>query len=269
MGSWYHTWFGNLQALRNVQLGIADYTPFQVANPLDGQETITVYNLNPNKQGLVDNVVRSSNINRRTYNGFEATVQARLLNGGTLAGGWFAERKVSVTCDTNDPNQLRFCDQTGTLYQVLGRVPTLPFRHEFKLAATSPLLWNLKGAVSLTSYPGVGRFTNAGSATDPDPYITVSWVVPANLFPGGRTQSVTAALNPPGSQYLPRFSQLDVSVKRTIRAGRVQVEPGVAVFNLLNSSVVLQQIQTFGSALGQPLNTLQGRFLKLEALLKF
>ena len=36
------------------------------------------------KQGLVDNVVRSSDINRRTYNGFEATMQARLPKGGTL-----------------------------------------------------------------------------------------------------------------------------------------------------------------------------------------
>jgi len=32
---------------------------------------------------------------------------------------------------------------------------------------------------------------------------------------------------------------------------------------------VLNEIQTFGSALEQPLNTLQGRFMKIEALIKF
>jgi hypothetical protein len=268
IGAWYHTRFGNLQGLRNVLVDVADYAPFQVANPLDTREMITVYNLNRAKQGQVDNVVRASEINRRTYNGFEATMQARLPKGGTLVGGWFAERTVSVTCDTNDPNPLRFCDQTGKLHQELGRVAALPFRHEFKLALSSPLPWDFKGALSVTSFPGVGGFL-LGTASDPVSYLTIDWVVPADLFPGGRTQSVTVALNPPGSRYLPRFSQVDASVKRTIRAGRTQIEPGVAVFNLLNSSVVLQEIRTFGPALGQPLNTLQGRFLKLEVLFKF
>ena len=193
------------------------------------------------------------------------------LNRALLApaGALYADgRPVSVTCDTNDPNQLRFCDQTGKLHHELGLVPALPFPHEFKLALAYPLPWDFKGALSVMSFPGVGGFV-VGTASDPTPYLTVDWVVPADLFPGGRTQSVTVALNPPGSRYLQRFNQLDMSIKRTIRAGRMQVEPGVAAFNLLNSSLVLREIQTFGPALGQPLNTLQGRFLKLELLFKF
>jgi hypothetical protein len=268
VGAWYYNRFGNLQGVRNVLLSPADYTPFQVLNPLNNQELITVYNLNRNKQGQVDNLVRTSDINRRTYHGFEGSVQARLPNGGTVTGGWFAERTVSVTCDTNDPNQLRFCDESGKLYQELGRVPTLPFRSEFKLAATAPLLRGLRGAVSFMSLPGVS-YTIGTTSTEPPRYQTVTWVVPANLFPGGRTQSVTVPLNPPGSRYLPRFNQLDISLKRTFRVGRVQVEPGLAIYNLPNSSVVLQELLTFGPALGQPLNTLQGRFLKLEAMVKF
>jgi hypothetical protein len=60
-----------------------------------------------------------------------------------------------------------------------------------------------------------------------------------------------------------------MSLKRTFRTGRTQVEPGVAIYNLLNSSVVLGEITAFGPALGRPLNTLQGRFVKLEAMVKF
>ena len=82
-------------------------------------------------------------------------------------------------------------------------------------------------------------------------------------------QSVTSALNPPGSRYLPRLNQVDMSLKRTFRTGRMQLEPGVSIFNLLNTAVVLQEITTFGPALGQPQNTLQGRFVKLETMVKF
>ena len=217
VGSYYYTQFGNLQAVRNAAVTVDDYTPFQVLNPLNNQEMITIYNLNRAKQGQVDNVVRSSDINRRTYHGFEASMQARLPNGGTLVGGWFTDRTLSVTCDTNDANQLRFCDETGNLYQELGRVPTPPFRHEFKLAVASPLPWGFRSGFQYIGIPGTGGFRGV---SEPVPHLIVGWEVPANLFPGGRTQSVTATLNPPGSKYLPRLNQVDISLKRTFRANR-------------------------------------------------
>jgi len=273
VGSWYWSRSGNLQAVRNVALTVNDYTPFQVANPLDNQDAITVFNLNRARQGLVDNVVRSSDLNRETYSGFEASMQARLPRGMTVAGGWFGDRTLRTTCDTNNPNELRFCDETGELYQELGQVPTLPFRHEFKLAATSPLPWGFRGGLSFVSLPGNGGYTSGNAP--PVPYLNLGWVVPPNLFPGGRTQSVTVILNPPGSRYLPRLNQLDMTVKRTFRAGRMEVLPGIAIYNLLNSSVVTQEanISTAGMSgsfsLGRPLATIQGRFLRLEAMVKF
>ena len=51
-----------------------------------------------------------------------------------VLAGWAMERARTVTCDTDDPNELRFCDQTGELYQELGQVGSIPYRHEFKLA---------------------------------------------------------------------------------------------------------------------------------------
>jgi hypothetical protein len=50
---------------------------------------------------------------------------------------------------------------------------------------------------------------------------------------------------------------------------RPSIRPTLEVFNLLNTSVVLNQNQTFGPTLGQPLTTLQGRLMKLSALIKF
>jgi hypothetical protein len=183
-------------------------------------------------------------------------MQARLPNGGTLSGGWFTDRTQLVTCDTNDPNQLRFCDQTGELFQELGSVPGMPFRHEYKLAATYPLPWRLQPGLSFVSFPN-------GS------HLSVDWAVPANLFPGGRTVPVTVNLIPPGTKHLKRWNQLDVSLKRVIQLARVELDPTVEVFNLLNSSVVLSQLTAFGPALDRPGQTLNGRFVKVGARLKF
>ena len=42
-----------------------------------------------------------------------------------------------------------------------------------------------------------------------------------------------------------------------------------AVFNVLNGSAVLQEVQAFGSTLGQPQNFLQARILRLALLVNF
>jgi hypothetical protein len=172
-----------------------------------------------------------------------------------LFGGWFTERLISSTCDVVDPNLLRYCDQSGTLYQELGNVPTQPFRHEFKLGLAYPLPWKLNAGLSLMSYPGEA--------------LAVNWAVPPNLFPRGRTQPVTVPLIPPGTKYLERWNQVDVNLKRTIRVGGIEMLPSVDVYNVFNSSVVLTELQTFGPALGQPTSMLQGRFMKLGVLVKF
>jgi hypothetical protein len=269
---WYHVREGNLWANRDLLLGAGNFTPFQVANPLDNGEMITIYNLNRGTP-TGDVVTASSDINRRTYNAFELSARARLHTGGTILGGWYTERQISVVCDSNNPNDLRFCDQSGTLYQELGRVPALPFRHELKLAVTHPLPWNFQGALSLISYSGRG-----GSTALPERvscfsrrcwWQEVEWPVPANLFPGGRTVPVTAELIPPGTKYLKRWNQLDVSLKRRFRMTKAEILPSLDLYNLNNSSVVLTEVETFGPSLGRPTNTLPGRLIRLGVLVKF
>jgi outer membrane receptor protein involved in Fe transport len=250
----YYTRFYNLQGTTNVLRSPSDYTSFQTANPLTG-ELMTIYNLNPAKQGIVDNVDKTSEVNGRRYRGYEAGVDARLPNGTSILGGWFMERLVSITCEVEDPNRFRFCDQAGKLFQELGTVPTLPFRHEFKLGVVHPLPWRLQAGLSILSYPGEA--------------LGVNWAVPANLFPGGRTEAVTVPLVAPGEKYLKRWNQVDINLKKSFTAGRFELRPSVDIYNLLNSSVVLTELQTFGATLGQPTSILQGRFVKLGLLAKF
>ena len=112
--------------------------------------------------------------------------------------------------------------------------------------------------------------------------VPVSWSVPASVFPGGRrTQAVTlstttvgtgytgSSLSDPGTSYLPRWNQLDLSVRRTFLVGRVAIDGSLDIFNTMNSSVVLSQNQAFGPSLGTPQSILQPRLLRLSSTMRF
>jgi hypothetical protein len=51
--------------------------------------------------------------------------------------------------------------------------------------------------------------------------------------------------------------------------GNLRLEPGVDVYIVFNSNVVLVQNQNFGSALGRPERVLQGGLLRLTAQIVF
>jgi hypothetical protein len=181
-----------------------------------------------------------------SFNGFEVSFAARLPRGGTMFGGWSTEKTIAVNCAANDPNTFRYCDQSQF---------RIPFTNDFKFNGSYPLPLGMQIGATLQSYAGQP--------------LAVNWNVPSNLFPGGRTQSVTVNLIPPGSSYLRRWNQLDLSVRRVFRIGNLRMDGAVDIFNALNSNVVLQQNQNFGSSLGQVQQILQGRLLRISNQIKF
>jgi hypothetical protein len=258
-GAWYRRETYHVERQVNLLVGVSDYATFQTPNPLDSSEMITIYNLNRAKQGqldLLDTTSTDRSTSRISYNGLEVSVAARLPRGANLFGGWSADRLVTVACEglpanpaasaTWDPNSFRFCDQSQF---------GIPFRHDFKFAGSYPIVWGVQVGASLQSYAGLP--------------LAVNWAVPANLFPGGRTQSVTVNLIPPGSAYLDRWTQLDLSFRKVFKLGRYRVDGALDMFNALNSNVVLTQNQNFGSTLGQPQAVLQGRLLRISSQIKF
>jgi hypothetical protein len=283
-GGYFHRHYYNQEAQVNPLLTAADFTAFQVANPLNNGETLTLFNLNPTKAGLYASNLTdiNSSINRTIYDGFEASFTARLPRGANAFGGWSNDRLMTVSCDQYDPNKLRFCDQTGQTFQQYGAVSRPPFTNDFKLSANYPLPWGIEVSGTFLSLAGKGN-----SYTAQDPSLGVYWSVPASVFPGGqRTRVVTSSpvllagggvtaapgvdLISPGTKYEPRWNQLDLSFKRTFRAGGGrQVQAQAAVFNVLNGSAVIQENQSFGVSLGQPQVALQARMLRLAILLNF
>ena len=248
-GAWYRRETYDIEQQINTLVTVADYASFTTPNPLGNGEQITIYNLNRAKQGqvdLLDTTAADRSKARVSYNGLEVSFAARLPRGANLFGGWSADRLVTVSCASFDPNTFRFCDQSQ--YEI-------PFRSDFKLTGSVPLVWQVQIGLALQSYAGQP--------------LAVNWAVPANLFPGGRTQAVSVNLIPPGSQYLSRWNQLDLSFRKTFAIGRIRLDGALDMFNALNTSVVLSQNQNFGSTLGQPQAVLQGRLLRVSTQLKF
>jgi len=247
-GAWYRRETYRLEQQLNTLVSASDFASFTTPSPLNG-EPVTVYNLNRAKQGLVDlldTTITDRSKARVSYNGAEVSFVARLPTGGNMIGGWSADRLVTVSCGGYDPNTFRYCDQSE-----LG----IPFRHDFKFAGSHPLPLDVQVGAALQSYAGLP--------------LAVNWAVPTNLFPGGRTQAVTVNLVPPGSKYLHRWNQLDLSVRRVFTFGKVRLDGALEIFNALNSNVVLSENQNFGSALGQPQAVLQGRLLRVSSQIKF
>jgi hypothetical protein len=181
------------------------------------------------------------------------------------------ERVRRVSCDTPNPNLLRFCDHTGALNQELGLVPEIPYRHEFKFSMAQQLPYGFNVGASFVSFAGANRLVGAGGAANVVGGTgSVAWAVPAALFPGGITEAVTVPLLAPGVSYLDRWNQLDLSVRRNFRVGgRLELRPALEMYNLTNGAVVLSRNNNYGPALDSPLTVLQGRFTKLSMLVKF
>jgi len=195
---------------------------------------------------------------------------------------WSNDRLITVTCDQYDPNKLRFCDQTGQTFQQYGATSMPPFRNDFKMSGNYPLAYGVEVAAVFMSYAGKGN-----SYTAQDPSLGVYWSVPASVFPNGqRTRVVTSApillaagtqvqapgvnLIAPNTKFEPRWNQLDLSAKRTVRfSGGKEIQGQIAVFNVLNGSAVLQEVQSYGANLGQPQNFLQARLMRLALMFNF
>ncbi|MXZ71231.1 MAG: TonB-dependent receptor, partial [Acidobacteria bacterium] len=283
---WYRRVFGDIEARSNTLLQSCIYADARAGVPCGswipfavnfddpgghvarlralGQD-ITIpsgeflaFDLDPAYRGLVNNLDVTSDINRNYYNGFEVSMNARLPNGGNIFGGWTASQHIQDTCGLIvDPNGVsiedpirgsdegirrggRWCDQSS-----LG----MPFRHDFKLFATYPLPYDFEVSGSIQAYSGGER--------------ELTWSVPSSYFPGGtRTRGATVQLFQPGTNFLPYWTQVDVSLRRLFRFNNIQASVQADLYNALNAAVQTDETESYGGAWGRPTRLLQGRILR-------
>ena len=138
----------------------------------------------------------------------------RLPRGGTLIGGWGADRTINVTCENPDPNQLYNSDQ--------GQFD-IPLRSDFKFIGTYPIAYGVQVGAVLQSYAGCGGAGQLVGARDSVPW----WQAHrrrSRCRPGVVGTGYTgSSLSDPGSTYLPRWNQLDFSVRRVFTIRNVEV----------------------------------------------
>ena len=249
---YYRRQFYNLRWTENVLVDPdRDYTPFTLIGPLDprlpngGGEVITLYNLNQDKLGQIDQVITASTRNRRVYDGFEVTGNVRLRNGLFIFGGVTTERTKNNTCEVADPNQRRFCDN----------VP--PFRTLAKASGAYMLPYAVHLSAALVLRPGASY----GAA-----YAVNSAIAGVPLTGGG---SLSVPLIEPNTEFYDYVRSFDLRVSKTFRAGRVRANPQVDIFNLFNRSTTTSLNQNYGASWLRPQAILEARYWRLGMQIDF
>ena len=97
----------------------------------------------------------------------------------------------------------------------------------------------------------------------------IAYLVNRTQVPNLTQAQVSVRLNEPGSQQEDRVNQLDLSVSKVFRARGMRLTPQVDLFNILNVNPVTQQINTFGSSLGNVQAVLDPRLIRVGLQMAF
>src|SRR5262249_1702440 len=121
--------------------------------------------------------------------------------------------------------------------------------------------------------PWWGLTTSATLQNRPGPQILANYSVTnatvQNLGRNLGTGGATAQLIAPGTLYGERINQIDVRIGKTVKGQRARIQGLVDIYNLLNTSAILSQNNTYGTAWRTPTNILQGRLFKVGAQIAF
>jgi hypothetical protein len=258
--------FYNHRAYQNILQSFADYTPVQIANPLDGS-AITMYNVSREKLNQVRNVLIPRPERERWNNSFDAGFNARLGGGLTIFGGMLVHQTLEVNCDAKDnPNLLLYCDQSQN---------GLPWLNQFKVAGVVPLP---AGVIVSAAYQNYIRYMSTGGAvwqiTPNTRYAATckgACVPGALVNPGQTVASLNVPLEAPSTRLSERINQLDITVGRPISVGKARVQPELAIFNALNCLAVygLRSLNYDSTTFLQPSTVVQPRLFRVGLQVKW
>jgi hypothetical protein len=277
----YRTTYGNFTVTRNTAVTPADFSPYCITAPIDprlpasvsGQQICGMYDINPDKFGLVNNVVTlASNFGNASeyYNGADVNVIARLPRGITISGGWNIGNSISLLTTwpgvtTSKSNQCVLVNSPQDLhYQVSSGILTgcetgNPYQNLVKINGSVPLPWSLQAAAVYQSIPGpnYGAIYTATNAQ-------IAPSLGRNL--SGGVQTVQIDLLQPLSQYFDyRINQLDLRMSKIFRSGGNKLQFNVDLYNVMNGSYALwtnNNYGTNGATWLRPTSTFDGRLLK-------
>ena len=266
--------FMNLSLVKNTLQTFADYTPFTIASPLDGQP-ITWYNISAAKLSAVQNLMTTDPQGARWNNALEFGFNARLPQGATLFGGVASDKTTLTQCDGfTNPQLLLYCDQSAY---------GIPWNTQVKLAGSAPLPYGIHVGASYTTY----KYTYGTAVANTNTSYGTVWLItpttryPANCLgacvpgalvdPGLTTASTSIPLVPSATEFSDRIHQVDVTAGKWITLGKLNVQPAVSLFNALNNhaAFAVRSMNYLTSSYLQPSTVMQPRLLRLEAQVKW
>ncbi len=275
-GGYYRTWYGNFFVLDNQAVTPNDYSPYCVTAPTDsrlpssvsGSQICGLYDLNPDKVGLVNNIVTSASAfgkQTEVYNGVDASINARLPHNLTIGGGWNIGNalQTGTTAGGISSASTNNCYVVDSPQQLFRCKVDVPYQSRMKINATYLLPWyGIQVAAVAQSNPGPNYNANATFTT-----AQVQQSLGRPLSGGVRT--VTVNLVEPFSQFGPRINQFDVRASKITSFGKRRLQANVDLYNVLNRSSAVNFNSTFGATWTQPTQILDGRLVKFSLQFDF
>jgi hypothetical protein len=242
-GGYFFRTFGNQITTDNLLVASTDYDPYCVTAPVDarlpgggGQQICGLYNLNPSKVGLVDNVQTfAKNYGKYVehYKGMDLSVNVR-VGGVRLRGGVAVLKSLTDMCDVVskvDNPSTRFCRSES------------PYQRSWKFYGSYMLPWKLMVAGTFQATPGAG--------------VAASWVaVNSEIKPSlGRNlsagaTSATVELIEPNTIFRGGVQKVDMRLSRSFKLGRVRSNVSFDVYNVTNNNVSPSFNGTYGTTAG-------------------
>ena len=267
--AYFRTSFGNFMVTDNLLVAPADFNPFCITAPTDsrlpgggGQGICGLYDIRPEKFGLVDNLVTlADKVGRQieAYDGFDLTMNARFGRGGFLSGGLNTGRTVTDNCKVlADSPQARFC-----------RV-TMPFRGQtqVKFSGVYPLPLSLQASATYQDLAGIPK---AASYVASNAQIAPSLGRSLGACRGAAVCTSTAIVDlmEPNTEFEGRIRQFDLRFTRNFQLKGARLQGMFDIYNVFNRAPILAMTTRFGAAWLQPSQILNGRLFKFGAQLEF
>jgi len=246
---YFRTWYGNFTVTDNLSVTPADFDEYCLTAPSDprlpgggGERICGLYDINPVKFGLIDNVVAKASdygTQSEIYNGVDVTMNARFGNGGQISGGISSGSTLTDNCEMQiDSPQRRFCRLESAWADGL----------QIKFSG----LYRLPGDVRVS-----GTYQNIQGIPTTASFVASNAMVSQSLGrslgacrPGAAcTATATVELIEPNTSFTEgRNTQVNFRLSRLFRVNRLRLEPQFDLFNAFNSNQVLVMTTRYGSA---------------------
>lgn len=269
--------YGNFKVIDNMRVSPSDYDPYCIPAPADsrlpgggGFQICDLYDLNPSKVGLVDNVRTTSEKYGKQmehWDGGDLTVNARLGGGVLLQGGFSGGKTMTDNCDVvtkvDNPSQ-RFCHQESKFLTQMKFVGSYTLPAKIQMSATYQTL--VPDPEAAFTYNSMGMHAN---------YVATNQVIRPSLgrnLAAGANATASVNLIDPGSLYGDRMHQLDLRLAKEFATRGVRFKAIADFYNMLNSNTITRFNPSYGTSGASwlvPQEVLPGRLFRLGVQVNF